>query len=126
VGCHRLTHENAGSFARALGSLPDVSQGERTVIDLAGIRFLGSVAVAALLRLNRAVRLGGGRLTVVGLRPGPYQVLIVTRLTLVLDARPASDPKPERRCAEAPEAGDPVVCGPSGRFADWIGCATRS
>jgi anti-anti-sigma factor len=88
AGCGSLTEENAPALDRELGALPGPWAGQWLLLDLVGIRSLGAAACSTLLRLSQAVRAGRGRLTLIRVRPGPYQVFMATGLDQILDVRP--------------------------------------
>ncbi|HYH68533.1 MAG TPA: STAS domain-containing protein [Urbifossiella sp.] len=60
------------------------------VLDLSAVEFLSSTALARFLRLHREVREGGGRLSLVNVRPAVYRVFVVARLDRVLDVSVAA------------------------------------
>jgi anti-anti-sigma factor len=117
AGCGSLTEENAPALDRELEALPGPWDGQRLLLDLGGIRSLGGAACGTLLRLNQAVRAGRGRLTLIGVRRGPYRVLTASGLDRILDIRPVGrragsgvGPTHRRRYPKAggKPAGDPV------------------
>jgi anti-sigma B factor antagonist len=60
----------------------------RLRVDLGRVEHLTSTALGKLVGLNQRVRTAGGALTVENVRPFPFEVFEVTRLTRVLDVRP--------------------------------------
>jgi anti-anti-sigma factor len=85
VGCHSLTEAHAAALDRELAAL--VAGRDRPVVtlDLAAVRFLGSMVVGKLVALNRFVRAAGGRLTLANVAPHVREVFAVCRLGGVLD-----------------------------------------
>lgn len=83
-----LTEANAEEFDRALVGLVENRARPDLAVDLAGVDYLTSIALAKFVGLNRKVRAAGGRLTLQN--PGPLvrQVFAVARLDLVLDIEP--------------------------------------
>ncbi len=60
------------------------------VLDLSAVEFVSSTALARFLRLDREVRAGGGRLSLVNVRPAVFRVFVVSRLDRVLDVSVAA------------------------------------
>jgi anti-anti-sigma factor len=54
------------------------------IIDLAGVEFMASMGIAALVRNARAVRLRGGNLVLLNPRPSVAQVLVSMRIEQLL------------------------------------------
>lgn len=73
--------ENAPTLAAALAQA-DTSA--RIVVDLSGVSFADSSAMAVLVELANRARGGGGALHLAAPRPHVRRVLEMTRLTLVL------------------------------------------
>ncbi len=88
LGCPDLTGAEAEAVGRQLDELAGDLSGLYLVVDLTGVETLGSLAIAAFLRLDRRIRAARGRLTFVGLSPFARQVLALTHLDTVLDVRP--------------------------------------
>jgi anti-anti-sigma factor len=55
------------------------------VLDFAGVQFVGSEELGALVALNRKVRGAGGKLRLVNVEPPISGVFAVTRLDTILD-----------------------------------------
>ncbi len=83
-----LTEADADGFDRELADLRAAATPD-LVLDLSAVEFLSSMALSRFLALDRELRAGGGRLTLVNLRPTVLKVFTVTRLDRVLDVRPA-------------------------------------
>lgn len=86
VGCDRLDEMNADQLRSAAAGLVE-GRDQHLILDLAGISFLGSVALAKFVALNKVVRAAGGKLTLVNLNPAVREVFAVTRLDAILDVR---------------------------------------
>jgi anti-anti-sigma factor len=99
-GCPRLTEEDAGWLAGQLAGLVGSRPGEHLLLDLAGVEYLTSMALGEFVGLHNRLRAGGGRLSLLNVRPMVYEVLAAMRLDRLLDARPAGEPPP-------PGAGPP-------------------
>jgi anti-anti-sigma factor len=69
--------------------LARASAGRDLHLDLSGLEYLGSTALGAFLTLDRAVKAGGGRLTLLNARPPVYEVFALTGLTSILDVQAA-------------------------------------
>ena len=100
VACPRLTEEGAAWLAGQLAGLVDGRPGEHLLLDLAGVEYLTSTALGEFIALHKRLRAGGGRLSLLNVRPMVYEVLSVMRLDGLLDARPAGE-------APGPGAGPP-------------------
>ena len=55
------------------------------VLDFAGVQFVGSEELGALVALNRKVRGAGGRLRLVNVEPPISGVFAITRLDTIID-----------------------------------------
>ena len=66
----------------------------RLRLDFGRVERLTSTALGKLVALHRQVRAAGGELTVENVRPFPYEVFEVTRLTGVLRIHPETSPGP--------------------------------
>jgi anti-anti-sigma factor len=63
-------------------------------LDCGKVRSLGGTGLATLVALHKKARAKGGRLTLCNVAPLVYEVLEVTRLTRLLDARPRGQGRP--------------------------------
>jgi anti-anti-sigma regulatory factor len=79
-----LTEENLRDARRLL----DKPGPHRLHLDLSAVRIPTARGLGALVALHHELRLCGGRLVLVNIRPWAYEVFAVTRLTEVLDTRP--------------------------------------
>lgn len=79
-----LTEADAPAFDRELEALAAAADPD-LALDLSAVEFLSSMALTRFLRLDRELRAGGGRLSLVNLRPEVRQVFAVTRLDTVLE-----------------------------------------
>ena len=86
-GCTFLTEVNVEAIGRQLGELITGRDQLHLSLDLAGIDYLTSVALAKFLRLHAKLRSSGGRLSLVNLTPTIREVFTVTQLDRVLDIR---------------------------------------
>ncbi|GAA1029491.1 hypothetical protein GCM10009557_18150 [Virgisporangium ochraceum] len=66
------------AFTAAITDVLHSHPGQRVSVDLAGIRFLDSSGIRALLLCQRQARDRGGELVVVDARPGVLRVLEIT------------------------------------------------
>jgi anti-anti-sigma factor len=101
AGCARLTAEDARDLGRQLAGLVEGRAGEPLLVDLGEVEYLTSTGLGRLIALSRRLRRGGGRLSLVNVRPPLFEALTAMHLDKLLDAHPAG---------ETPEAGP----GPSG------------
>jgi anti-sigma B factor antagonist len=90
----RLESRSLGEFdaGALLPSLLDLARGgagRDMQLDLSGLEYLGSTALGMFVTLNRAVKAGGGRLSLLNVRPPVYAVFELTRLTSILDVQAA-------------------------------------
>jgi anti-anti-sigma factor len=75
--------------AEAVDRLPRVPPGHRLLLDLGAVRLPSAGGLGRLVTLSQKLKSQGGRL-ILGNVPAPvHEVLQVTRLTEVLDVRPA-------------------------------------
>ena len=81
--------EAAGRMADQVSARPGGLGGAEVRLDLAAVEYVESRELGALVVLNRKVNGAGGRLALVGVRPGVAGVLSVTRLDTILDVRTA-------------------------------------
>jgi anti-anti-sigma factor len=85
-----LTEANADEFGRELDALARAARPD-LVLDLAAVEFLSSAVLTRLLGLDRQLRAGGGRLSLVNLRPMVREVFAMTRLDDVLEVWAADE-----------------------------------
>jgi anti-anti-sigma factor len=64
--------------------------GGRLELDLGNVRYLCVTCLGKLVALDRRLRAGGGRLTLLDVAPAVYEVFEVTHLTAVLDLHEAA------------------------------------
>jgi len=82
----RIDHLTAEPFKTALlAHLEHAADGHGVVLDLAGVDYMASAGLRALVLAARQVRAHGGRLAVAALQPVVREVFEITRFTLVLD-----------------------------------------
>jgi anti-sigma B factor antagonist len=87
----RLTEENAAELAREFGGLAEGPQ--HLDLDLAGVVFLSSIALAQLVALHRKAASAGGSLVLRNARPDISRVFELTRLDRILDIEPLANAK---------------------------------
>ena len=75
----------AGQVAATANRLADGPPAGEIVLDFAGVQFVGSEELGALVVLNRKVRGAGGTLRLVNVGPPVSGVFAVTRLDTILD-----------------------------------------
>jgi anti-anti-sigma factor len=71
---------------KLLASLVELPQSQLS-LDFSNVRFVASLGLAMLLRLNKQLAQGGRRLVIVNLQPHVYEVFSLTYLNTVLDVR---------------------------------------
>ena len=84
---------NEWDAAPAFGPLLEMargSAGREMRLDLSGLQYVCSAGVGLFVTLNREVKARGGRLSLINVPAPVYEVFAVTRLTDVLDVRPAA------------------------------------
>ena len=84
-----LTDDHVEALARRLTALAGGLGHPPVTLDLGGVNALSSAALGKLVALHRAVRAGGGRVTLTNLTPAVRRTLRVTRLDAILDIRAA-------------------------------------
>ncbi|MEU1250082.1 STAS domain-containing protein [Micromonospora arida] len=63
-----------------------INAGDRqVVVDLAGVRFMDSSALGALVVMFKAFRAGGGRLSLAAVQPAVHRILTITSVDRVVD-----------------------------------------
>ena len=75
----------AGQVAAAANRLAEDPPSGEIVLDFAGVQFVKSEELGALIALNRKVRGAGGKLRLVNVEPPISGVFAVTRLDTILD-----------------------------------------
>jgi anti-anti-sigma factor len=75
--------------AEAVDRLPRVPPGHRLLLDLGAVRLPSAGGLGRLVTLNQELKSRGGRLTLENFPAPVREVLELTRLTEVLDIRPA-------------------------------------
>jgi anti-sigma B factor antagonist len=84
-----LGESDAGAVLASLLELAGAGAGRELHLDLSGLEYVGSTGLGVFVTLNRAVKAGGGRLSLLNVRAPVYEVFALTRLTSVLDVRAA-------------------------------------
>ena len=69
---------DAGSVGRFRGALSGVEPRESVLVDLAGVDFMDSVGLGALVGVVRRVREGGGAVVIASGRTATQRVLVAT------------------------------------------------
>lgn len=75
----------AGQVAAAANRIAATLPRGEVVLDFAGVQFVGSEELGALVALNRKVRGAGGKLRLVNVGPPIAGVFAITRLDTILD-----------------------------------------
>jgi anti-anti-sigma factor len=75
----------AGQVAAAANRLAATLPAGEIVLDFAGVQFVGSEELGALVALNRKVRGAGGKLRLVNVEPPISGVFAITRLDTIID-----------------------------------------
>ena len=88
VRCRSLTEADAEAFDRELAAFRAAAN-PGLALDLSAVEFLTSMALSRFVVLDRELRAGGGRLSLVNLRPAVRRVFAVSRLDAVLDVQAA-------------------------------------
>jgi anti-sigma B factor antagonist len=81
---HFGTPDDGSADQPLLRLVHELSQ-SHLLLDFEAVDFLSSLGLATLLAVHKHMRVSGGRLKVVNVRPHIYEVFAVTRLTTVLD-----------------------------------------
>jgi anti-anti-sigma factor len=84
-GCDALDEYNSPVFGEQLSALPEVSVGERLLLDLQSIRYVSSTGLGALVAFNRRVCSAGGRFALLNVAPVVREALAVTRLDQIIE-----------------------------------------
>ncbi len=79
-----LSGQVAEAAAERLASVVPELGGRRLLVDFGNVRFLTSLMLGKLVRLNQAVEAAGGRLALFNLSPDVREIMEVTRLNLIL------------------------------------------
>jgi anti-sigma B factor antagonist len=85
-----LTEANVGAVGKELSTLLGQLGGQSLQLDLGAVEFVSSMGLGKLLSLSKKVRESGGELSLRNVRPKVYEVLVLTRLTDILDVQPAT------------------------------------
>ena len=85
VAADVLTEESLRDVRRLVGE----PGRQRLHLDLGGVRIPTASGLGALVALHQELRLRGGHLALLNVRPCAYEVFAVTRLTELLDVRAA-------------------------------------
>lgn len=93
VCCPCLTEADGAALDRGLAALLAGSDRPVVTLDLAAVRFLGSMAVGRLAALDRDARSAGGRLRLVNSAPHLRRVFAGCRLERLLDPAAGTGPK---------------------------------
>ena len=88
-----LREANVSGLAGELIRLLRESGERRIQLSLGGVEFSSAAGLAGVLALHKAVRAAGGKLTLCDVGSGLYELFALTRLTEVLDVRPAGTPE---------------------------------
>lgn len=86
VCCPYLTEAEAPGLDRELAAVLRGRERPVVTLDLAAVRFLGSMAVGRFVTLNRSIRAARGRLILVNVAPHLRRVFAVCRLDRLFDA----------------------------------------
>jgi anti-anti-sigma factor len=87
-----LDETNAEAVGAEWYRLAEERSSAHLLLDFGKVGYLNSTALAKLVGLYARLRASGRRLALENVAPHVYEVLHVTRLTTVLDVRPACPP----------------------------------
>jgi anti-anti-sigma factor len=85
-----LNEYHADLVGKQLMALADPSGTRFITLDLGNVEYLTSTVLGHLVALHKRLQGTGGKLTLDHVRPAVQDILRVTQLDQVLDARPAS------------------------------------
>jgi anti-anti-sigma factor len=88
-----LDESNVEAIGDELYRLAEERSSANLLLDFGKVGYLNSMALAKLVGLYTRLRASGRRLALENVSPHVYEVLHVTRLTMVLDVRPAAPPE---------------------------------
>ncbi len=80
-----LDEENGAQLGEQIFRLAEGSERKQVRLDLAGVRFVSSAALGALIALNRKVQAIGGKLSLCNLNQEMKEVIRATKLDTVFD-----------------------------------------
>lgn len=83
-----LNEYHADQIGKQLLALADGPDVRFVILDLANVEYVTSTVLGHLVGLHKRLQPVGGRLTLVNVRPAVQEILRVTLLDQVLDARP--------------------------------------
>jgi stage II sporulation protein AA (anti-sigma F factor antagonist) len=83
-----IDHHTSGLLRHALAP-EEPSQAARTVADLAGVDFMDSSGINALIAAHQAHGATGGRLSLAGVRRPVLRTLEIVGLTTLIDCHPS-------------------------------------
>jgi anti-anti-sigma factor len=88
-----LDESNAEAVGADLLRVAEERSSAHLVLDFGKVGYLNSTALAKLVGLYTRLRASGRRLALENVAPHVYEVFHITRLTKVLDVRPAVPPE---------------------------------
>jgi anti-sigma B factor antagonist len=83
----RIDHANADAFKRSLE--PDLRAGPALVLNLAGVEYISSVGLRALMIAAKDLHASQRKLAVAALQPVVAEILAISRFNLILDVFPS-------------------------------------
>jgi anti-sigma B factor antagonist/stage II sporulation protein AA (anti-sigma F factor antagonist) len=87
----RIDHANAEEFSRALApELNDRENRSALLLDFAGVDYISSVGLRALMVAAKRLRADQRRIAIAALQPIVREILQISRFDLILDVFPSS------------------------------------
>ncbi len=86
----RIDHANADEFSRALApELDDCENRSALLLDFAGVDYISSVGLRALMVAAKRLRADQRRIAIAALQPIVREILQISRFDLILDVFPS-------------------------------------
>ena len=83
----RIDHANADAFKRSLE--PDLHAGPAMVLNLAGVEYISSVGLRALMIAAKELHASQRKLAVAAVQPVVAEILAISRFNLIIDVFPS-------------------------------------
>ncbi len=83
----RIDHANSEAFRSSLGPFVDrcKSDGERIVLDLAGVDYISSAGLRCFMLAEKQAKAQGGTIVVAAMQPVVKEIFEISRFTLVFE-----------------------------------------
>lgn len=88
TGCTELVDGTVEPLGERLAALVEGRERPQLVVDLAGVTFISSAALAQFHVLHRTIHAAGGHLSLRNLRPDVREVFALTQLDRIIDVHP--------------------------------------